>query len=408
MIPRAQFRLAARALRRNKGRSFLMALGFIIGVVAITLTEATGQAARAAVRQSFRAMIGDLDVLLVQPGGTAQRGRANLETSITTLSDADAQAIGQSVPNVKDVGVAQVELGTTVEANGKNTSTPLFATSPNYASIRGDSMAQGAFFTEDDERALARVAVLGSDVARELFPSGAVGQHVRMKGIDFTVVGVIAPNGAGPGGISMDNIAYIPFETARRRVFNRDYLNIIDIKLAAPSRWPETSAAVAALIRQRHGQKGPGLDDFRVTSPGAMIARMSDVDATLRRMLVGIGGLALAIGGGVVAMLMLAAASARRTEIAVRRAVGATRSDIHGQFWTEAALVSVGAAIAGAVIANVVISAGAFMMRAHLAMPWATTGGAVLLTIVIGMLAGYLPAQRAASVQPADALRTAE
>ena len=404
----ATVRLVLRTLRRNKGRSFVMALGFIVGVVSITLTEATGEAARTAVRQSFRAMIGDLDVLLVQPGGDAQRGRANLETSITTLTADDAAAIRQSVPNVADVGVAQVELGAVVEANGRNTTTPLFATSANYAVIRGDSMAQGAFFTDDDGRALARVAVIGSDVARELFPTGAVGQHLRMKAIDFTVVGVIAPNGAGPGGFSMDNIAYIPFETARRRVFNRDYLNIVNIKLANPSRWAQTAAAVHTLVRQRHGTTGAALDDFRVTSPQAMIARMAGVDSTLRRMLVWIGGLALVIGGIVVAVLMLAAASARRIEIAVRRAVGATRADIRGQFWSEAALISAAAAVIGAAIANGVIAAGAFMMRAQLSMPWATTLGAVLVTIAIGTAAGYLPARRAASIAPADALRAAE
>ncbi len=404
----ATVRLVLRTLRRNKGRSFVMALGFIVGVVSITLTEATGEAARTAVRQSFRAMIGDLDVLLVQPGGDAQRGRANLETSITTLTADDAAAIRQSVPNVADVGVAQVELGAVVEANGRNTTTPLFATSANYAVIRGDSMAQGAFFTDDDGRALARVAVIGSDVARELFPTGAVGQHLRMKAIDFTVVGVIAPNGAGPGGFSMDNIAYIPFETARRRVFNRDYLNIVNIKLANPSRWAQTAAAVHALVRQRHGTTGAALDDFRVTSPQAMIARMAGVDSTLRRMLVWIGGLALVIGGIVVAVLMLAAASARRIEIAVRRAVGATRADLRGQFWSEAALISAAAAVIGAAIANGVIAAGAFMMRAQLSMPWAATLGAVLVTIAIGTAAGYLPARRAASIAPADALRAAE
>lgn len=401
-------RLVLRMLRRNKGRSFLMALGFIVGVVSITLTQATGDAARSAVRQSFRAMIGDLDVVLVQPGGEAQRGRANLETSITTLTADDAAAIRQSVPNVADVGVAQVELGVVVEANGRNATTPLFATSANYAAIRGDSIAQGAFFTDEDERSLARVAVIGSDVARELFPGGAVGQHVRLRGIDFTVVGVIAPNGAGPGGFSMDNIAYIPFETARRRVFNRDYLNIINIKLANPARWSATAAAVHALVRSRHGQTGAALDDFRVSSPQAMIARMAGVDSTLRRMLVWVGALALVIGGVVVAVLMLAAASARRIEIAVRRALGATRADIRRQFWTEAAFVAAAAAAIGAAIANGVVATGAFMMRARLTMPWGTTAFAAAVTIAIGIVAGYLPARRAASIAPADVLRGAE
>jgi putative ABC transport system permease protein len=407
-MARSPWRLGARTLRRNKLRTALMGSGFLIGVVAITLTQATGDGARLAVRRSFRAMIGDLDVLLVQPGGVAQRGRANLETTITTLVPGDAEAIRQSVPNVRDVGVSQVALDVTVEAGGKSGSVPLFATSPNWAAIRGDSLRSGAFFSEADEASLNRVAVIGSDVARDYFPAGrAVGEHLRLKGLDFTVVGVIAPNGPGPGGISMDNIAYIPVATARRRVLNRDFLNIIDVKLADPSRWAETTDAVRTLVRQRHGAAGSQLDDFRVASPEAMMARLSGVDTTLRKALSWTGALALLIGGVVVANLMFAAATTRRSEIAVRRAVGATERDILYQFWSEATWIAGGAALLGALLANAAVLAGARAMRLTLAVSWPTTVGVIALTLAVGMLAGYLPARRASRIPPADLLRSA-
>jgi ABC-type antimicrobial peptide transport system permease subunit len=394
--------LAGRTVVRNKARTALMSIGLIVGVVSITLTQATGEGARHAVRQSFKAMIGALDVLFVQPGGAAQRGMANLASSITTLTAADAEAIAQSVPKVKAVGA----LSAPIEVAGKSGTTALFGSSPNWVALRGDSVAAGAFYTENDDRAMARVAVIGADVARDYFPTGsAVGQPLRVSGVDFKVVGVLAPNGAGPGGVSIDNLVYIPFETGRRRVFNRDNLTLMSVKLVDPNKWAETQGAVHALVRQRHGRSGDQLDDFRVSSPEAMMARVASVDTTLRKALLWVGVLALVIGGVVVANLMFAATVARRTEIATRRAVGATRSDVLRQFWAEAVLVSATAAAVGAAIAVVLTQLGAAMMRMQLAVSWPVTAGTIATTVAIGALAGYFPARKAAALAPGEALR---
>lgn len=398
--------LAGRTLSRNKARSALMGLGLVVGVVSITLTQATGEGARRAVRQGFKSMVGALDVLFVQPGGTAQRGMANVESTITTLTPDDGVAIVQSVPNVRAVGVQQSMFGAPLSVGGKNGTTALLGSSANWASIRGDSVAEGAYYSEDDDRAMARVAVIGADIARDYFPGGSpVGQQIHVNNIDFKVVGVLASNGAGPGGASMDNLVYIPFETARRRVFNRDHVTIMSVKLADASKWAETQAAVQALVRQRHGKSGDELDDFRVSSPEAMMARVANVDTTLRKALMWVGILALLIGGVVVANLMFAATVARRAEIATRRAVGATRSDVLRQFWAEAILVSVSAAAGGAAIALGATQLGARFMRMPLAISWSATLGTIAATIVIGGLSGYFPARRAAALSPSEALR---
>lgn len=398
--------LAGRTVARNKTRTALMSIGLIVGVVSITLTQATGEGARRAVRQSFKAMVGALDVLFVQPGGAAQRGMANLESSIMTLTAGDAEAIAQTVPNVKAVGVQQSALSAPIEVAGKSGTTALFGSSSNWVALRGDSVAAGAFYTEDDNRAMARVAVIGADVARDYYPSGsAVGQPLRVSGVDFKVVGVLAPNGAGPGGASIDNLVYIPFETGRRRVFNRDNLTLMSVKLVDPNKWAETQGAVHALVRQRHGRSGDQLDDFRVSSPEAMMARVASVDTTLRKALLWVGVLALVIGGVVVANLMFAATVARRAEIATRRAVGATRSDVLRQFWAEAVLVSATAAAVGAAIAVVLTQLGAGMMRMQLAVSWPVTAGTIATTVAIGALSGYFPARKAAALAPGEALR---
>jgi len=407
-MAQSAWRLAARTLRRNPGRTTLMSLGLIVGVASITLTVATGEGSRRAVQKAFKSMVGALDVLFVQPGGTAQRGMASVQTSVASLSEGDADAIAASIPNVRAVGSQQSEFGAAIEANGHNGTTALLGSTPNWAMIRGDSIAEGTYFSDQQNQEMARVAVIGADVAREYFGStSAIGQHVRVRGIDFEIVGVLATNGAGPGGASMDNLVYVPLATAARRVFNRDNLSIISVKLNDASRWKETAAAVTELVRQRHGKSGDELNDFRVSSPQAMISQAANVDTTLRKALLWVGGLSLLIGGVVIANLMFAGTVSRSREIATRRAVGASRTAVLRQFWAEAFLVSVFAAVVGAGLALLVTEAGARMMRMQLAVSWPVTLGAIGATVLIGALAGYFPARRAATIPPAVALRDA-
>jgi putative ABC transport system permease protein len=402
-------RTALSMIRRSKGRSLAMGLTLAIGVLAITLTIATGEGARRGVEKSFRSMLGAFDVLLVQPGGPAMRGMARPGSSVTTLTPGDVAAIVATVPDVRDASMAQTGFDAGVEANGKSGTTSLFGVTTNWFAIRGDSFQAGAPFTADDERAMARVAVIGSDVARTYFGGApAVGQHLRVSGSDVVVVGVLAPNGAGPGGASLDNIIDVPFETTRRRIFNRDNIELATLKLANAGLWAETQASVTSLLRERHAIRPPALDDFHVTSPQALIARYAKVDSTLRTAFFWVGFLALAIGGVIVANLMFTAATTRRREIGTRRAVGATQRDILAQFWMEAIIVTMLAAVVGAGIGIVLTRAGASMMRMAIEISWPVTLGAAAATLAIGIVAGYFPARRAAAESPSAALRTSE
>lgn len=404
-MTRGSWSLALRTIRRAKLRSTLMGLGIALGVLAIVLTVATGEGARRAVQRSFKAMVGSLDVLFVQPGGRAQRGMATMESAVATLVPEDADAL-RSIPNVADVGMQQSAQNTPIEANGKSGTTFLFGTSPNWRAIRGDSVAAGRYFGADDDQALARVIVLGADVARDFFGgAAAVGQTMRVNGVEFEIIGVLAPNGAGPGGASMDNLAYIPIGTASRRVFNRNYLSLMSVKLRDATRATATQQAVERVLRERHAIAPTALPDFRVSSPAAMIARVANVDTTLRKALLWVGVLALVIGGAMIANLMFAAISSRRHEIAIRRAVGATRSDILRQFWFEAVLVALVAAVMGEVIGLAAIALGARMMGFSLAPSWSVSAAAIAGSIAIGLVAGFLPARRAATLHPSAALR---
>lgn len=403
------FRTALGTIRRTKGRSLAMGLTLAIGVLAITLTIATGEGARRGVEKSFRSMLGAFDVLLVQPGGPAMRGMARPGSSVTTLNPGDVAAILATVPNVREASMAQTGFDAGVEMNGKSGTTSLFGVTANWFAIRGDSFQAGAPFTSADESAMARVAVIGSDVARTYFGDASpIGQHLRVGGSDVIVVGVLAPNGAGPGGASLDNIVDVPFETTRRRIFNRDNIELATLKLANAAQWAETEASVTSLLRERHAIRPPTLDDFHVTSPEALIARYAKVDSTLRTAFFWVGFLALAIGGVIVANLMFTAATTRRQEIGTRRAVGATQRDILAQFWMEAIIVALLAAMVGAGIGVALTRAGASMMRMAIEISWPVTLGASAGTLAIGVIAGYFPARKAAGESPSAALRTSE
>jgi ABC-type antimicrobial peptide transport system permease subunit len=203
----------------------------------------------------------------------------------------------------------------------------------------------------------------------------------------------------------MDNLAYIPIGTSSRRLFNRNYLSLMSVKLRDAAQSATTQQAVERVLRERHSIAATALPDFRVSSPGAMIARVANVDTTLRKALLWVGVLALVIGGAMIANLMFAATSSRRREIAIRRAVGATRADILRQIWFEAVLVALVAAIVGEVIGLAAIALGARMMGFSLAPSWPVAGAAIAASVAIGMVAGFLPARRAAALHPSVALR---
>ena len=409
MTATSTVQLALRTIRRSPLKAALTGLGLLLGVLAITLTVASGEGARRAVEQQWKAMVGNMDALFISPGGPAQRGMATMENSNASLKAEDALAIAAGVPNVKAVATEQSSFGVSVRTPSKTGTTALLGVSPNWAQLRGDSVAAGSMLTGEQNESVARVVVLGSDVARDYFPSGnAIGGRIEISGIAFDVVGVLEPNGAGPGGASMDNLVLVQINTTARRVFNRAHVNSIRVQMKNPDESDETTPGVTRLLRERH-QLAPGqIDDFRISTPRAMMARRQNVDTSLRRTILYSGILALVLGGVMVANLMFAGTVQRAAEIGVRRAMGATRGDIMRQFWTEGVMVSVLAGLLGVVLGLVAVGVGSRLLGYKLAASWPVTAAALASTIGIGLVAAYFPARRAAALPPAAALRRQE
>jgi putative ABC transport system permease protein len=400
-------RQALRSITRNRVRSSLMMLGVAIGIASLTALASVGEATRQETMRQFRRMLGTLDMVIVQAGGAASRGMPTLTTVDPTLKFEDVEAVRTEIPAVRRVAGIQFAPDLDVKYRDKTISTSIFGGGYNWTEIRHEEVVLGSNITAEDEASLARVALLGADVRKALFPDeDPIGKQLRIADVPFEIKGVLNSRGVGPGGASMDNMVLIPVTTASKRLFNRDFLTSMLIQLHDPALAPQAVADITALMRERHGIVPPVADDFRVTTPEAQVGRMVEVGSTLSKVLLGVAVIATLIGGTVIMSLMLIAVSERRREIGVRRAVGASRRDIMVQFLIEAAIVSFIGGLLGIVLGVGGTVLAVVLAKLPPAVMWSAVGGAVLLSIAIGLVFGLQPAWRAANVDPIQALRS--
>ncbi len=396
-----------KSLRRNKLRSFFMMLGVTIGVASLTALASVGEATKQQVMQRFKNMLGTFDVVIINPGGASTRGMPSVVTVPPVLDAADAAAIADEVSLVSQVATVQFATDVEVKYRDRAESPSVMGVSSNWTEVRGDDVAIGSGITAEDNASLARVAVIGPDLVKALFPGeDPIGKQLRIADVPFQVKGVMKSRGVGPGGASMDNVMFIPIETSSKRLFRRDYYTGMMAQLTDPTRAEEAITDIRALLRERHGIVPPAEDDFTVTSPQAQVERVVDVGSTLSKILTGVAIVATLIGGTVIMSLMLIAVSERRREIGVRRAVGARRRDILAQFLAEAVVVAVIGGLFG-----IAIGVGGTLVVTTLAnLPptvlWSAVAGAAALSVVIGLVFGLQPAWRAANIDPIQALRS--
>jgi len=399
--------LALRTLARNRLRSFFMMLGVTIGIASLTGLASVGEATRQETMRRFKNMLGTFDVVIINPGGSSTRGMPSVVSVPPVLKEEDARAIASEVSLVRQVATMQFALDIDVKYRDRAASPSVIGVSPNWAEVRGEEVAIGAGISEEDNSSLARVAVIGEDVRKSLFPDeDPIGKQLRIADVPFQVKGILASRGVGPGGSSMDNLLIIPVGTASKRLFNRDYYTGMMAQLTDPAQSERAIADIRALLRERHGIVPPGEDDFTVTSPQAQVARVTDVGSTLSRVMTGVAIIATLIGGTVIMSLMLISVSERRREIGVRRAVGASRGDILMQFLVEAAVVSLMGGLLGLVLGVGTTLAAAMLTKLPPAIMWSAVGGSVALSVVVGLVFGLQPAWRAANVDPIQALRS--
>lgn len=397
---------AMRSMGRYPLRTTLMMLGVVVGIASLTVLSSIGEATKRETMQRFKNMIGTFDTIIVRPGGGRSRGMPTLVNVPPTLRFEDANAIARELPEIRTVAEMQTAFDVDSKYRDHAASPVVIGVTPNWLELRSDEVQDGAFFTEDQNASLARVAVIGTDVRTALFPDeDPIGKTFRIADVPFQVIGLLKSRGAGPAGGSLDNLVLIPVNSAARRLFNRDFLTMLIAQVRDPEHSSEATEKVSALLRERHHIRPPALDDFTITNPAATMAQVTRASSTLTKILTGVATMALLIGGAVIMSLMSIAVSERRKEIGVRRSVGAARRDIVAQFLLEAILVASTGGIAGAVLGWGGMQLVTRMQKLPQILVWRPFATAILLSIVIGVVFGIYPAWKASRLDPIQALR---
>jgi putative ABC transport system permease protein len=402
----AILKVALRAIRANALRSALTALGVIIGVAAVVAMLALGAGARVAVARQVQALGSNL--LVIFPGSVGFGGVQLGLGAGQNLTWEDALAVREQVAEVEAV---TAELGRTAQvvAGASNTATQVIGVSPSYPKVRNHDVVRGAFFTDEDMRTRARVAVLGPNVVDTLFGSAdadPVGSRIRINRVPFTVIGVLEAKGAAPGpGGSRDDVVLVPLSTAQKRLFGVNYVRQIYVKVRDAGQMSAAQARVEEVLRSRHRIRPGDDDDFRIFNQADLLGALEGVSRTMTLLLGGIAAVSLLVGGIGIMNIMLVSVTERTREIGLRKAVGATRGDILAQFLIEAVVLACGGGILGLALGVV----GARLLTRVLG--WATVlspGGVALalgFAVAVGVFFGYYPARRAAALDPIVALR---
>jgi len=383
---------AVRSLHSNLFRTALTLLGIVIGVASVITMLAIGEGARKDVVDRISTMGSDL--LLVRPGGPDQRGG---RWSVTTLVPSDFKAINE----IGGVLAAIPELtgGQTLRYSNRDHSAEINATSFRFPVARQWPVVEGTFFSAEDEASYAAVAVLGKTTANALFPDESpLGKHLMVNNVLFQVIGVMDEKGASPMGQDQDDVVFVPYTTGSLRIFGQTHLRNITVAVADIDRMDEIEALIHDTLMARHG-----IEDFTIRNMASLIETISETQNTLTWLLGSIAAISLLVGGIGVMNIMLVSVTERTREIGIRMATGARAWNILQQFLTEAWLVS---AIGGLI--GVVIGIAATRIIGSLGTPIHMTllpmALAFSCAFATGLLFGFLPARKAAHLDPVHAL----
>src|SRR5271165_4366364 len=245
-------RSIVRTLVRNKTRAMLMMAGVTIGIASLTILTSIGESTRRETMKRFKNMLGTFDTVIVRPGSSKNRGMVSLTNVEPSLKFEDAAAIATQVPEIRQVAQIQNALDIDVKYRDHNSTPAIFGVTANFLDLRGDEVAEGDFITDEDVRSLTKVAVLGADAGKQLFPDeDPLGKTIQIGDVPFVVGGVMVARGAGPAGGSLDNLIVIPVTTASKRLFNRDFLTMLIAQLKDPTQGQVTVDRIATLLRSR-------------------------------------------------------------------------------------------------------------------------------------------------------------
>ncbi|HBA39025.1 MAG TPA: multidrug ABC transporter substrate-binding protein [Deltaproteobacteria bacterium] len=397
------FRIAVRALGRNKLRSFLTMMGIIIGVGAVIAMVAIGEGAKALVRQQIASL--GTNLLVILPGTVTVGGARTGAGGRQSLVDSDAKAVMSEIPVVTAASPVLRQVQQAI-AGDQNWATSVQGVAPEFQQIRNWQVQEGRFISQADVDSTAKVALIGQTVAYNLFgDDDPLDNIIRIKKIPFRIIGVLGAKGQTGHGTDQDDVVMVPYTTMQKRIMGVTYVQQIIVSAVSADKTQEAKDQITLLLRQRHKIRPGADDDFNIRNLSD-IAEAASNSATVMAVLLGsIASVSLLVGGIGIMNIMLVSVTERTREIGIRMAVGARSRDIMLQFIVEAVVM---AAIGGAL--GILLGIGSSnMIQRIMEWPVLVRPDIVIIALLVsggvGIFFGFYPAQKAAHLDPIDALR---
>ena len=397
-------KIALKALNNNKLRCFLTMLGIIIGVASVITMLAIGQGSK----NSIKAQISEMgsNMIMIHPGNMQRGGVRQSADDMQTLQVEDYQTILEQAKYISAVSPSVNSAGQFINGNNNYPST-IYGITPDYLDIRKVKIQDGIMFSEQDIKSAAKVCLLGKTVIDNLFPNGEdpVGRVVRFNKIPFTGIGTLEPKGTNSMGMDQDDVVLAPYTTIMKRVLAIDYIQSLFASAKDESLTDQAIDEVTGILRANHKLKDNADDDFTIRSQQELSQMMNSTSDMMTMLLACIAGISLLVGGIGIMNIMYVSVTERTREIGLRMSIGARGVDILSQFLIEAIIISVTGGIIGVIIGTI----ASWLVNAIAHWPVAIQIYSVILSFAVctvtGIFFGWYPAQKAANLDPIEAIR---
>ena len=397
------FKVSLKAVANNKMRSFLSMLGIIIGVAAVIIMMSIGQGSKESIRAELSTM--GTNLLTIRPGADMRGGVRQDPSSMQTLKMADYQRILQEKKFVTKVSPEVTASGQAIYGNN-NTNTTIYGESTDYLDIKQWDIEEGECFTEEDIKKAAKVCVVGKTIVTELFDGhDPVGKTIRFKSIPMRICGVLKSKGYNSWGMDQDNVVIAPYTTVMKRIAAQTYFSSIVCSAITEELSDAAIEELTQILRDNHKLKDDAADDFQIRSQAEMMETMSSTMDTVTIILVVTAAFSLLVAGIGIMNIMLVSVTERTKEIGLRMAVGATGPVISLQFLIESVLISVTGGLLGILVGWGASTFIVPMFGMPSTVPLWSVYVSFLVCVLIGILFGYIPAQKAARMDPIEAIR---
>lgn len=404
------FKIAIRAIAANKMRSFLTALGIIIGIAAVITMLAIGQGSKASIKVNIAEM--GSNMIMIHPGADMRGGVRQDASSMETLKQTDYDAIKDECNYISAISPSVSSNGQWINGNN-NTQSSIYGVNQDYLTIRQLKIADGEMFTDSDIKTAAKVCVLGQTVVDYLFPDGSdpIGRVVRFNSIPFRVIGVLKKKGYNSMGMDQDDLVLAPYTTVMKRILAQTYLSEIVCSAITEEASEPAQDQITQILRRTHKLKDATNttegddDDFNIRSQEEISSMMNSTMSTITILLGSVAGISLIVGGIGIMNIMYVSVTERTREIGLRMSVGARGIDILNQFLIEAILLSVTGGIIGVILGvSISVSLQQFAHVATQIEPWSIIMSFAVCTFT-GVFFGWYPAKKAARLDPIEAIR---